>query len=72
MNQLDLHGLTHKEAMDRVEDFVFSQSQTFGFTFRIITGNSTTLQKKVLTFLQDNRFKYYIPSDNLGEIIISE
>jgi DNA-nicking Smr family endonuclease len=72
MSQLDLHGMKHKEAMEVVEDFVFTQSQTFGYVFSIITGNSTTLQNKVLTFLQAHNFKYYIPADNLGMIIISE
>lgn len=72
MKTLDLHGMNHTEAMERVEDFVYKESCNFGFVCKVITGNSFKLQSKVLTFLQDNRFSYYIPSDNLGEIIISE
>lgn len=72
MNQIDLHGLTHSEAMNLVEDFVFRESMNFGFVCKVITGNSSRLQSKILTFLQDNKFSYYIPSDNMGEIIISE
>ena len=72
MKELDLHGMNHTEAMERVEDFVFVESCNFGFACKVITGNSSVLQSKVLTFLQDNGFSYYIPSDNLGEIIISE
>lgn len=72
MKTLDLHGMNHVEAMERVEDFVFTESLTFGFVCKVITGNSVTLQSKVLTFLQENGFSYYIPSYNLGEIVVSE
>jgi len=72
MNQIDLHGLNHNEAMDLVEDFVYKESQQFGFVCKVITGNSSKLQSKILTFLQENGFSYYIPSYNMGEIIISE
>ena len=72
MKELDLHGMKHTEALERVEDFVYRESCNFGFVCKVITGNSSELQSKVLTFLQDNGFSYYIPSYNMCEIIISE
>ena len=72
MKELDLHGMRHTEALERVEDFVYRESCNFGFVCKVITGNSVTLQSKVLTFLQENGFSYYIPSYNLGEIVVSE
>lgn len=72
MKALDLHGIAHNEALSLVEDFVYRESCNFGFVCKVITGNSSVLQSKILTFLQDNGFSYYIPAHNMGEIIISE
>jgi DNA-nicking Smr family endonuclease len=72
MNEIDLHGISHEDAMMLVEDFVYVESQQFGFVCKVITGNSSKLQSKILTFLQENGFSYYIPVYNMGEIIISE
>jgi hypothetical protein len=42
------------------------------FSCKIITGNSLGMQSKVINeFLKPNNFKWYIPSWNLGEIIVS-
>lgn len=73
MNEIDLHGLFHEEALTLVEDFVLRESSNgFGFECRIITGNSKTLQDKIIKeILLKHKFKFYIPSWNTGEIIVS-
>lgn len=73
MNEIDLHGFTHDEALFAVENFVLEESQKgFGFQCRVITGNSKTLQDKIIKeVLIKHKFKFYIPSWNIGEIIVS-
>ena len=70
MKQLDLHGLTHDEAVLEAENFVLLESQDELFQCRLITGNSMRMQSKIIEMLKKHKFKYYIPSWNTGEIII--
>ena len=72
MIEIDLHGLTHDVAVDRAEDFVLIQSHDTIFQCRIITGKSDTLSKKVIKMLETYDFRWYIPTWNTGEIIVSE
>jgi hypothetical protein len=80
MKELDLHGLTHDVAVDRAEDFVLMEShdtiagqfRATPFQCRIITGKSDTLSKKVIKMLETYDFRWYIPTWNTGEIIVSE
>ena len=48
------------------------EEQTKGsFSLTIITGNSSVLQKRILDeILEDSPYTYYIPSWNLGQIIV--
>ena len=71
MNELDLHGFTHDEAQFAAEDFVLIESQNPIFQCRIIVGNSSEMSKRVTEMLDEYGFKYYIPSWNVGEIIVS-
>jgi len=66
-------GLPHDEAIFATEDFVLRESERgFGFQCRIITGNSKPLQDKIINeILIKHNFKFYIPSWNNGEIIVS-
>lgn len=70
MNELDLHGLSHDEGLDKAEDFVLRESVNIGFTCRLITGNSKPLQQRIFRMLDKYEFNYYVPASNLGEIII--
>ena len=72
MKELDLHGLTHSEAVDRAENFILKLSADELFECRLITGNSMKMQVKVIDMLKEHNFKWYIPSWNTGEIIVSE
>lgn len=73
MNELDLHGLTHDDAISKTEEFLLMESlKGIGFNCRIITGNSKILQDKIINeILLKHKFKFYIPSWNNGEIIVS-
>lgn len=70
MEQIDLHGFPHDEALDMTEDFVLRESMTVGFSCKIITGNSKPLQQKIFRMLDRYEFNYYVPASNLGEIIV--
>ena len=70
MKELDLHGLTHEEAVLEAENFVLLESQNELFECRLITGNSMRMQGKIIEMLKTHKFKYYIPSWNTGEIIV--
>ena len=71
MNELDLHGFTHDEAIFAAEDFVLQQSMDSMFQCRIIVGNSSKMSNLIKDMLDKHNFRYYIPSWNLGEIIVS-
>ena len=71
MNELDLHGFTHDEALFVAEDFVLQESMDPMFQCRIIVGNSSKMSGLVKDMLDRHDFRYYVPSWNVGEIIIS-
>lgn len=72
-HEIDLHGIPHDEAILEVEDFILKVSVNFGFEATIITGNSYRLQKKIMDEVLDvYKFKYYIPSNNLGIIKVRD
>jgi hypothetical protein len=73
MKELDLHGMSHKDALLSTEDFVMKESLKEGFQCRLITGNSMKLQIRIIDeILKPHDFKWYIPSWNTGEIIVME
>ena len=71
MKELDLHGLTHDVAVDRAEDFVLMESHNELFECRVITGNSYKMTTRITEMLSEHGFRWYIPSWNTGEIIVS-
>ena len=71
MKEIDLHGLTHDEAVIKAEDFVLLESQNGIFECRIITGNSYKMTTRVIQMLDKHQFRWYVPSWNTGEIIVS-
>lgn len=71
MNEIDLHGFTHDEAVFAAENFVLLESQDELFQCRIITGNSYKMHGRIIEMLNTHNFRYYIPSWNTGEIIVS-
>ena len=72
MIELDLHGLRHERALQVVENLVVGESKMGSFQARIITGNSRPLQEKIIKEVLDELgFEWTIPSNNLGEIIVT-
>lgn len=72
MVELDLHRVPHSKAVEMAEEFILTESQNFGFSCRIITGNSASLQKKIIEeVIKKHKFNYLIPNYNLGVIIVS-
>ena len=71
MNELDLHGFTHDDALFVAEDFVLQESINPMFQCKIIVGNSSKMSGLVKDMLDRHDFRYYIPSWNVGEIIVS-
>lgn len=69
--QIDLHGLSHEEAIKAVEDWLYAYRDTFLFMGHIITGNSPALQKKIFEQVLDpHGYAYYVPVYNLGCIVV--
>jgi len=71
MNELDLHGFTHDEAVLEAENWVLLQSDNPMFECRVIVGNSSQMTTRITNMLDEYGFRYYIPSWNVGEIIVS-
>ena len=44
---LDLHGIRHKEALEKVKDTLEEKKEAGPFSLTIITGNSTVLQQRI-------------------------
>ena len=76
MKELDLHGLTHDEAVLETENFLLLESANNAydsFECRIITGNSPKLQIRIIQEVLDkHNFSWISPPHNNGAIIVSE
>ena len=69
--KIDLHGIKHKEAIEVTNNKLQELSSYGSFSLTIITGNWSKLQSLVLNeILLNSEFNYYIPSWNLGQIIV--
>lgn len=69
--EIDLHGLTHQEALKAVEEWLYENRNTYLFMGRIITGNSPELQKKIFEEILDAYgYAYFIPAYNIGCIVV--
>ena len=57
--------------MEAVRDALDQAQGSGSFSLTIITGNSSVLQKRIFNeILEDSPFTFYIPSWNLGQIIV--
>ena len=69
--EIDLHGLTHEEAIRAVEDWLYNSYRIPLFTGKIITGNSPELQKKIFEQVLDTYgYAYYVPVYNIACIVV--
>ena len=72
-NTIDLHGKSHEEALIIVEDYILVNSFDNLLDLELITGNSTTLQNKIINkILKKHEFSYYIPNHNRGVMYITD
>ena len=70
-HKIDLHGLTHDEAARKVETELIRISLTNYYQVEIITGKSKSMQDKIINeVLGPLKFFYYIPTVNVGTIIV--
>ena len=67
MNELDLHGVSHYDVRDVVENFILMNDTPF----RIITGYSERMRNLTQNILNKYKLKYYTPAHNAGEIIVN-
>ncbi len=76
MRELDLHGLTHNEAVSKAEDFVLKESAEAkggAFSCKIITGNSPKLQIRIIREVIDkHNFDYHSTPYNNGQLIVTD
>ena len=70
MKELDLHGLSHEEVWDVVENFVLINSEEL--PLKIITGYSDKMKELVTGVLDSYDYVYETPAHNGGEIIVLE
>jgi hypothetical protein len=70
---IDLHGLSHNEAANRVEEELvkISIARSKFWEIEIITGKSKPMRDKIIKEVLDPMgFFYYLPHTNNGVIIV--
>ena len=72
MVELDLHGLTHQEVKQDLENKILLHYNMDNFPIRIITGNSLMMKKIVSTAIENLRFKESTINTHNGSIIVVE
>ena len=68
--EIDLHGMTHENAVLETENLLLMEYK-YADEFKVITGNSPKLQDKITEMLDKHGFRWYIPSWNLGVVMVS-
>ena len=72
-NKIDLHGLSHENALIQVEEFLLMNSFRNDLDLELITGNSPKLQEKIINrILNKHNYTYYIPEYNRGMMYITD
>ena len=73
IHKMDLHGLSHNEAVRKVESELIGISLQKHYQVEIITGKSKEMQQKIINEVLDpQKFFYYIPTMNIGMIVVCE
>jgi len=73
IHKIDLHGMSHREAVSKVEDELVKISLSKFWEVEIITGKSKHMQHRIITEVLDPlKFFHYIPHTNLGVIIVTQ
>ena len=70
-NELDLHGCTHSEVTDSVENILILQYNTGNWPLTVITGNSQKMKALVTKLSYRRGFNTRLPiNNNPGSIIV--
>lgn len=73
IHKIDLHGLSHDQAVKKVESELIAISLERNYQVEIITGNSPTMKQKIIDeVLGPQNFFYYIPHTNRGMIMVCD
>ncbi len=72
MVELDLHGLTHEEVKQDLENKILLHYNMDNFPIRIITGNSLMMKKIVSKAIENLRFKESSINTHNGSIVVVE
>lgn len=73
IHKIDLHGLSHDQAVKKVESELIAISLERNYQVEIITGNSPTMKRKIIDeVLGPQNFFYYIPHTNKGMIMVCD
>lgn len=67
-NVIDLHGIYHRDVERILEENLLVRDSRNGW--EIITGNSTMMKDIVTKWLEWHEFGWYIPSHNLGKVVV--
>lgn len=72
-HKLDLHGLSHREAIRKAESFLIEASFDKSMVAEIITGKSKSMQDNIIEeVIKPFKFRYHIPVNNQGMIIVTQ
>lgn len=72
-HKLDLHGVSHREAIQKAESFLIEASFDRTMVAEIITGKSKSMQDSIIKeVINPYKFNYYIPAYNEGMIIVTQ
>ena len=72
-HKLDLHGLSHREAIRKAESFLIEASFDKSMVAEIITGKSKSMQDSIIKeVILPYKFSYHIPTYNEGMIIVTQ
>ena len=70
-NKLDLHGCSHQEVIDTIENILILQYNTGNWPLEVITGNSQKMKSLVIKHAYSRGFNTKAPvNDNPGSIIV--
>lgn len=73
MKELDLHGLSHGEAVLETENFLLKESSKGSFECKVITGDSPKLQIRIIREVLDKYdFNWVTVAYNPGVLIVSQ
>ena len=71
--KIDLHGLTHKKALLKVEEFLLTNQLYKLANIELVTGKSPELQQKIIKeILAPYKFHHYIEPHNPGLMHVTD